>query len=66
MYTAREDCIWFDQCGHDCIGRCEDFSPTDSSEEDTAFYEQILKENAEEYCKLIQEYSGEEETQFES
>lgn len=65
MGTAREDCIWFDQCGHNCFGRCDDFSPIDSSDEDVAFYQQVLKENAEEYDKLIREFSGEEGTQIE-
>lgn len=65
MGTAREDCIWFDQCGQDCFGRCDDFSPVDSSDEDVAFYQQVLKENAEEYDKLIREFSGEEEAQLE-
>lgn len=62
MGTARKDCIWFDQCDHECTGRCNDFSPIDSSDEDVAFYQQVLKENAEEYGKLTQEFLDEEET----
>lgn len=61
MGTARKDCIWYDQCGHECLEGCDDLSPIDSSDEDAAFYQQILKENAEEYDSLVQEFSDGEE-----
>lgn len=65
MGTAREDCIWYSQCGNDCCEGCDDFFPIDCSDEDVSFYQQILKENAEYYGKLAQIFSGEEEIQFE-
>lgn len=58
MGTAREDCIWFDQCGYECFRRCDDFSPIDSSGEDEAFYREILMENIEEYNNMIREFLG--------
>lgn len=80
MSTAREDCIWFDQCGSDRQGKCEDYCPldvkdndSDSFQEDTDFpsselsaeeryYHGILKENAQEYMKVVQElHEGEED-----
>lgn len=61
MCTVRKDCIWIDQCGHMCSGECDDFSPIDSSDEDEAYYSKILKENTDEYFKLIQEFIGEGE-----
>lgn len=58
MDTARKDCIWYEQCGQECYEGCDDYSPIDSSDEEEAFYQQILKENAEEYDKLIWEFLG--------
>ena len=57
MSIARKDCIWYEQCGSECFGRCEDYSPTDESEDNEAFYRGVLAENAKEYKKVIQDYS---------
>lgn len=57
MNTARKNCIWYDQCGSECQGKCDDYSPADDAGENEVFYQSVLKENAQEYEKLIQEYS---------
>lgn len=57
MNTARKNCIWYDQCGSECQGKCDDYSPADDAGENEVFYQSILKENAQEYEKVIQEYS---------
>lgn len=57
MSIARENCIWYEQCGSECCGKCEDYSPADESEENEEFYKGILAENAQEYEKVIQDYS---------
>lgn len=57
MNTANQECIWKDQCGGNCPGRCSDYTPTDESESNTKFYFDVLSENAEEYQKMIDDYS---------
>ncbi len=57
MSIARKNCIWHEQCGSECLGRCEDYSPVDESEGNEEFYWGILAENAQEYEKVIQDYS---------
>lgn len=60
MNTANQECIWKDQCGGECPGYCSDYTPADESEENENYYSRILKENAEEYQKMIGDYSDEE------
>lgn len=57
MNTANQECIWKDQCGGECPGYCSDYTPADESEENENYYSRILKENAEEYQKMINDYS---------
>ena len=58
MNTARKNCIWYDQCGLECQGKCDHYSPADDAgENEVLFYQGVLKENAREYEKVIQEYS---------
>lgn len=57
MNTANRECIWKDQCGGECPGRCSDYTPADESESNTKFYFDTLSENAEEYQKMIDDYS---------
>lgn len=57
MNTANQECIWKDQCGSDCFGRCPDYTSADDAEENEAFYTQVLRENAEAYQKMIDDYS---------
>ena len=59
MDTADNKCIWADQCGEECEGRCSDYSTIDESKEAKKHYEKILRENAEEYQQMIQDYSDE-------
>ncbi len=64
MDTARKDCIWHEQCGSECQGGCEDYSPADESENNEAFYRNVLEENAQEYQKVIRDFedgSGDDE-----
>ena len=51
--NAAFDCIWYDQCGSECQGKCEYYSAM----EDETFYMEVLKENAQEYEKSIQDFS---------
>ena len=47
MNTARKNCIWYDQCGSECQGKCDDYSPADDAgENEVLFYQGVLKENA--------------------
>lgn len=46
-------CIWVDQCESD--KRCEDYTPIDVDEDDVKYYNQIIKENTEEYEDLVKE-----------
>lgn len=46
-------CIWVDQCESD--KRCEDYTPVDVDEDDVEYYNQIIKENTEEYEDLVKE-----------
>ena len=46
-------CIWVDQCESD--KRCEDYTPVDVDEDDVKYYNQIIKENKEEYEDLVKE-----------
>ena len=55
--NAAFDCIWYDQCGSECHGKCEYYSPADTAMEDETFYMEVLKENAQEYEKSIQDFS---------
>ena len=49
MNTARKNCIWYDQCGSECQGKCDDYSPADDAgENEVLFYQGVLKENARE------------------
>lgn len=57
MNTAWKDCIWYEQCESECCGKCDDYSPVDDSELNEAFYQSILRENAEEYQDIICEYT---------
>lgn len=57
MNTAREKCVWYAECED----QCEDCFLIDTSEEDEEFYRHVLKENTEEYDKLILEFSEKEE-----
>lgn len=57
MNTASQECIWKDQCGTECQGYCSDFTPADEGGADDIFYSRILKENAEEYQHMIDDYS---------
>jgi len=57
MGSLRKLCIWFGQCGSDCSVRCSDFSPADELEKSESDYHAILKENVEEYQRVIREYS---------
>lgn len=57
MNAANRECIWKEQCGDECHGRCSDYTPADESEDNENFYSYILKENAEEYQKIIDDYS---------
>ena len=57
MNTANQECIWKDQCGGDCPGRCSDYTPADDTEENEAFYARVLRENAETYQEVIKDYS---------
>lgn len=45
-------CIWADQCGQEEL--CDDYSPTDDSE-DFTYYRTVLDENAAEYEELMAE-----------
>lgn len=55
MNIARKDCIWYEQCGSECTENCEDYSPTDESEDNESHG--ILLENAREYQKVIRDFS---------
>lgn len=57
MNAAQKNCIWYDQCGLECRGKCDDYSPADDPGENEVFYQGVLKENVQEYEKVIQEYS---------
>lgn len=53
MNCACDSCIWHDQCG---AGRvCQHYSPIDDRY-DEYFYNVVLKENAEEYEKVKNEF----------
>ena len=41
--NAAFDCIWYDQCGSECQGKCEYYSPADTAMEDETFYMEVLK-----------------------
>ncbi len=60
MSTALRKCIWYDQCGSECYGKCDFFSPADESKANEAFYQKVLMENAQEYKKTICDYSDKE------
>lgn len=56
--TARKNCIWYDQCGSDHCRGCEYYdSLGEEAELDEGYCQSILEENAQEYEKVIQEYS---------
>ncbi len=57
MNTASQECIWKDQCGMECPGRCSDFTPADDAGDNEDYYSSILKENTEEYQHMINNYS---------
>lgn len=58
MNTARKNCIWHDQCGSECRG-CEHYSPVDDAVGNEEFYLGILEENAQEYAKIVRDFSDE-------
>ncbi len=57
MSTARKDCIWFEQCGSECRGKCDDFTTIDGPEDDETYYRNVLYENALEYQTVIRDFS---------
>lgn len=59
MNTAGQECIWKGQCGEECPKNCPDFTPADDSENNEKFYLGVLKESAEEYQHMIDDYSDE-------
>lgn len=60
MNTANQECVWKGQCGGKCPEHCSDYTPADESERNEDFYFLIIKENADEYQKMIDDYSSEE------
>lgn len=56
MSIARKKCIWYEQCGSECFGRCEYYFSADESGEDEKFYWNVLVENTKEYEKVIRNY----------
>ena len=46
MNTARKNCIWYDQCGSECQGKCDEYSSADDAGENEVFYKGVLKGNA--------------------
>ena len=48
-------CYWCEQCGGD--SPCDDCTPLDEHE-DVRFYNNILKENAEEYRSMLKEVNS--------
>ena len=59
-YFDYMQCIWSDKC-EDCDYGCDNFTSIDSIEQDIAYYEHILAENAEEYYGIQHDYSDYEE-----
>ncbi|NBH77090.1 hypothetical protein D3Z52_02595 [Clostridiaceae bacterium] len=57
MNTANQECIWKDQCGGECLGHCPGYTPAGKSNKHKSLYFRILKENVEEYQKMINDYS---------
>ena len=56
MNEEKKTCkgrIWVDQGESD--KRCEDYTPVDVDEDDVKYYNQIIKENTEEYEDLVKE-----------
>lgn len=56
MNIARRDCIWSGQCGLECRGKCDDFTPADEDLDNESFYMGILKENARFYDRTVREF----------
>lgn len=48
-----QGCYWEDSCG--CEMACEDYTPINSEESDIAFYNNVLRENAQEYYDFVME-----------
>lgn len=48
-------CLWEDSCNSSV--RCEDYTPT-NQESDILYYQNILKENDEEYRSVVQELNS--------
>lgn len=55
MDADRKKCIWYEQCGGECQDDCSDRTLLDDSD-DEEFYNNILKENVEEYESVIADY----------
>ena len=58
MNTARKDCIWFDQCGDQCHGECDNYwSQEFEKSESEREYSQYLDEMREAYMESVKDYS---------
>ena len=56
MDSGNNKCFyWCEQCGGD--SPCDDYTPLDEHE-DVRFYNNILKENAEEYRSMLKEVNS--------
>ena len=48
-----QGCYWEESCGG--TEACADYTPINDNDSDIAFYNNILRENAQEYDKLVKE-----------
>lgn len=53
---GQKDCYWHEECGDDCMGWCEDFTPV-NEDADESYYDIVIRENAAEYEEIIMDYS---------
>jgi hypothetical protein len=52
----RTECYWYGRCGVSCEG-CEDYDPVDETAREIETYFTVLRENAEEYQTVAEDYS---------
>lgn len=67
MNTLGQECIWKNQCGAECTDDCDYFTPADDLENiGGIYYFDVLKQNAEEYQHMIDDYSDGKVNEYES